>query len=52
MDPKEHLKAAEQMLAEAEATPSNYDETSPVAALLTAQAQVHVFLALAADALE
>ena len=43
-----HYLEGERLLALAEGVPSNYDETSPAAALLTAQAQAHFTAALAA----
>lgn len=44
----EHYREAELLLAAAEKTSTNYDETNPAAALLFAEAQVHATLALAA----
>lgn len=40
----EHYREGERLLALAENTPSNFDETNPAATLLTAQATAH-FLA-------
>lgn len=44
----EHYHEAEQLLADVRMIPALNDETSPVAALLIAEAQVHATLALAA----